>query len=1054
MHSKITFILVLFSYSLLFAQTPSGELKRWHKISLSFNGPYTSETANVNPFSDYRLDVTFTHSNTNTTFIVPGFYSGCDDPAENSCDSGAIWKVNFTPGYTGTWNWNTSFKTGNDVAINNGGTSAGFMDGDSGTFQITESDKSGRDHRSPDKGKTTYVNEHYLQYSGTDPLNPNGNWFVKAGADAPENTLAYDDFDNTPNRGNRRKNWNPHQQDYVASEASSYTWNGGKGSELLGVINYLSNKGVNAFSFLTLSLHGDDENVFPYLLKVSENIYNGYDDNQQWNQGVYKDRFDVSKLAQWERIFEYADKKGMFMHFKTMETENDNIMDNNSFGRERKLYYRELIARFGHHLALNWNITEETTLTDAVAIETSNYINAIDPYNNLIVLHTYPNQQNQKYTPLLGNNSSLTGASIQIDKDQVHNMVKTWVENSKNSGKKWVVANDEQGSANIGVDQDPNDNKLVRHEVLWGALMAGGAGVEYYYGYQTGITDLNAQDHRSRDTKYTHASYALQFFNDHLQNYLPDMVSSDAVTNDNNDYVYAKPNEVYVVYRPDGGTTAINLPAGNWTVSWYNPRSGGNLTTATDITNTLVAPDNNDWVALITGNATNPNCTSSSIDAIPLDDAYLQGATHFNTTELRTENNNRLSYLKFTVPTTTETVTAVKLELTVSSDPGNGIIEIHRGNTNNWTETNLSNTNKPTENGLLGALDTTYSIGNSYEWILNGVTQGETISLIIKQTNGNDVSFSSKEGNNAPTLKLEYGDCDNNNNSNDCAALEQNGIVAIEAEHYDSLELSDVRQWITFNPQNSTGPTPDPDPSHANTASASGYIEILPDTRVTHQDQLINNVNFTNTAGQMTIVNYKVKFTTTGKYYVWVRAYSTGTEDNGVHVGLDGTWPESGKRMQWCEGKNQWTWASKQRTAANHCGEEQLIYLDINTVGIHTISFSMREDGFEMDKIILNKVYVSPNGPGPDEQLVNCGSLSTTDYELDTKIKIHPNPVQNTLHIENIHGNVTLYDLYGRAIKSNININDANKTIDVSKLSSGVYFLAFKNKQVVKFLKK
>ena len=50
--------------------------------------------------------------------------------------------------------------------------------------------------------------------------------------------------------------------------------------------------------------------------------------------------------------------------------------------------------------------------------------------------------------------------------------------------------------------------------------------------------------------------------------------------------------------------------------------------------------------------------------------------------------------------------------------------------------------------------------------------------------------------------------------------------------------------------------------------------------------------------------------------------------------------------------------------------------------------------------------------------------------------------------------NVTLYDLYGRAIKSNININDANKTIDVSKLSSGVYFLAFKNKQVVKFLKK
>jgi hypothetical protein len=536
--------------------------------------------------------------------IVSGFYSGCDNPADSSCESGTIWKVNFTPGYTGAWNWSVSFTTGSDVAINGDGVSADFMDGDSGSFQITESDKSGRDHRSSTKGKAVYVGEHYLQYSGTNPEAPNGDWFVKAGADAPENTLAYDDFDNTPNRGNRRKSWNPHQQDYVASDASSYTWNGSNGTELLGVINYLSSKGVNAFSFLTLSLHGDDENVFPQLLKVSESVYNGYNDSQQWELGVHKDRFDISKLAQWERIFEYADKKGLFMHFKTMETENDNIMDNDDFGRERKLYYRELIARFGHHLALNWNLTEESTLTDAVAIATTNYINDLDPYDNLIVMHTYPGQQNQRYNPLLGDNSSLTGASIQIGKDQVHSMVKTWVENSSNSGKKWVVANDEQGNANIGVDQDPNDNKLVRHRVLWGALMAGGAGVEYYYGYQTGETDLSAQDHRSRDTKYTHASYALNFFNTYLQDYLTEMLSLDDITSENDDYVYGKLNELYVVYRPDGGTTTINLPTGDWSVQWYNPRDGGDLSSAITITDELVAPDSNDWVALVTNTGT------------------------------------------------------------------------------------------------------------------------------------------------------------------------------------------------------------------------------------------------------------------------------------------------------------------------------------------------------------------------------------------------------------------------------------------------------------------
>ena len=64
-------------------------------------------------------------------------------------------------------------------------------------------------------------------------------------------------------------------------------------------------------------------------------------------------------------------------------------------------------------------------------------------------------------------------------------------------------------------------------------------------------------------------------------------------------------------------------------------------------------------------------------------------------------------------------------------------------------------------------------------------------------------------------------------------------------------------------------------------------------------------------------------------------------------------WVESGKRMQWCEGKDAWTWESKQRTEAVHCGEPYLIYLDIDRTGEHIIHFSMREDGFEFDKFLL-----------------------------------------------------------------------------------------------------
>ena len=34
---------------------------------------------------------------------------------------------------------------------------------------------------------------------------------------------------------------------------------------------------------------------------------------------------------------------------------------------------------------------------------------------------------------------------------------------------------------------------------------------------------------------------------------------------------------------------------------------------------------------------------------------------------------------------------------------------------------------------------------------------------------------------------------------------------------------------------------------------------------------------------------------------------------------------ESGERMQWCKGKNKWTWSSAQRVEENHCGTPQTI---------------------------------------------------------------------------------------------------------------------------------
>lgn len=598
-----------FTYSYAQTYAISGELKQWHKVTLTFNGPTSSEGATPNPFADYRFTVTFT--NGSKTYVVPGYFAGDGNAAESSSTSGNKWRVHFAPDATGVWNFSTTFYTGTDAAINSSTTTTGVLHGLSGAFTIAASDKTGRDHRG--RGRLAYVGEHYLRFLG------DSTWFFKGGADAPENTLAYEDFDDVPNRGGRRKSWQPHQQDYNAADASSYTWQNGKGTELLGVINYLANKGANVFSFLTFSLAGDDENVFPHLLKVPISTYNTYADANQWDLGVHHDRFDISRLDQWERLYEYADKRGLYIHFKTQETENDQKMDGGNTGRERKLYYRELIARFSHHLALNWNTGEENSQTAQQEIDMAAYINAVDPYKHLIVMHTYPGETN-RYTPLLGTLSQYRGASIQTSNgtfNELYDRIAEWVGKSKAAGKKWVVSCDEPGNASIGVNSDPNDIKLVRQKVLWATLFAGGGGVEYYYGYQSGCGDLDCQDHRTRDVKYAEASHAIKFVQNYLQSNLITLQANNAMTSNTDDYVTSNGSNFVVVYVPNGGVTNITLPSSTqtWYLDWYNPRTGAFTDANTIVSNSFTAPDNLDWVAILSTSC--PNVGTSCNDGNP-----------------------------------------------------------------------------------------------------------------------------------------------------------------------------------------------------------------------------------------------------------------------------------------------------------------------------------------------------------------------------------------------------------------------------------------------------
>jgi len=572
--TSLTFYLLIAVYSITFAQPAKiqGERIKWHTINILFDGPQCSETDfRPNPFLDYRLEVTFT--NGNKSYKVPGFFAADGNAAETSAISGNQWQVNFVPDKAGTWNYLVSFRSGKNISISSEADEgkAQAPDGLSGSFMVAETDKSAPGFLS--QGRIVYNGERYLKFSES------GEYFLKNGADSPENFLAYVDFDQTYRFGNkaifREGEANPkeschkyetHIKDWKMGDPS---WQGAKGKGIIGALNYLASQSVNSQYMLTMNIQGDGKDVWPYA-----------DHDERY-------RFDCSKLAQWDLVFSQMDHLGMMMHFVLQETENECLLDGGWTGVQRKVYLRELVARFGHHLGITWNMGEENGPTDWSPVgqtdqmrkEMANYLKSVNPYSNFVVVHTHSDNEHQNIilNPLLGF-ENLDGPSMQIGRvDNINSRVAHFIEESSKSKKPWVVNLDEIGDASRGVMPDSFDNlhDTVRHFALWGSLMAGSGGAEWYFGYRYPHNDLNCEDFRSRELWWKQTKIATDFFLNNLP--LAEMKPANELVSPSNAYCLAKPGEIYVVYLPKSEPTQINLPEGKYTVKWFNPRTGGKL---------------------------------------------------------------------------------------------------------------------------------------------------------------------------------------------------------------------------------------------------------------------------------------------------------------------------------------------------------------------------------------------------------------------------------------------------------------------------------------------
>jgi hypothetical protein len=598
--------------------TISGELKQWHKVTLTLSGPQAEESAvSPNPFMDYRMTVTFQHESGSPRYTIPGYFAADGNAASSSATSGNKWRAHLAPDKTGRWDYRIAFVSGKAVAVADAtvGQPVAPLHGRTGSIQIAATDKRAPDFRA--LGRLKYSGRHYLQFAGS------GEYFLKVGADAPETLLAYADFDDTIARKPQvpLHTYAPPVPDWKTGDP---TWKNGKGKGLIGAVNYLASKGVNSMSFLPYNAGGDGDNVWPFASR---------DD---------KYHYDVSKLDQWQIVFDYAQQKGVYLHFKLQENEiDDNVrgtsttpipesLDGGDLGPERKLYIRELAARFAYELALNWNLGEENTQSSEQQLAMAINLRDVDPYGgHHIVVHTFPNTQESIYPALLGSRSPFTGASLQMAWNAVHERTLRWVQASAESKKPWVVANDEQGPASLGVPPDPGyagfagkdaqgrdvDHTLhdIRKQTLWGNLMAGGAGVEYYFGYSLPENDLVAENFRSRDKSWDYGRIAIDFFHSQKIPFWEMKNADELVGNDQHDnsrYGFAKANEIYLVYLPTGGAANLDLSAasGTFTLTWFDPRNGGPLKKGSvsnlnggSIVSLGAPPDDtsDDWLAVV-----------------------------------------------------------------------------------------------------------------------------------------------------------------------------------------------------------------------------------------------------------------------------------------------------------------------------------------------------------------------------------------------------------------------------------------------------------------------
>jgi len=300
-------------------------------------------------------------------------------------------------------------------------------------------------------------------------------------------------------------------------------------------VDYLSRKGVNSLYILLQNVDGDGKNVWP------------------WVSPKDSEHFDVGKLGKWESLFSYLQAKGIVLHLVLED-------DSGWTGFNRTMYYREMIARFGHHNGLYWNISEEygENYSAAQVKAFAQLIRNLDAYDHPLTVHNVGSLN--AWMPFLGDDRfDLT--SFQTNTSPQNQSTIVWREKTETSGRRLAVSHDETGQFR------ESDREKSRH-MVWAVYLGGGM-IELF------TRDVAKKGFPAFEDFWNDMRHAREFLEP-----LPfwEMKPCNQLLQGGKgaNYCFGKVGEIYAAYFQDGENLSFDLSGqpGAFEVRWYEVKTG------------------------------------------------------------------------------------------------------------------------------------------------------------------------------------------------------------------------------------------------------------------------------------------------------------------------------------------------------------------------------------------------------------------------------------------------------------------------------------------------